>query len=557
MARTALGLAWHLWARSRLGMLGLVAYTVALALVAHGSPTLLSRPGIFALVVVLPVLWWLLFLIGVFSHAEADLAAPESGYPPYLMLLPARTLALVLWPMLYGTVAIGGAWIAFRGLIAVPSQHPVPLWWPAALLAAVLASLQALLWFPLGIAFLRVPLIFAVVPALLWHAYAAALARVPDADLARSFLPVVLAAFLAAVVGVSLARRGSALGLGARAGAPSRAAAVEPPPFASPAEAQLWLEWRRNGLALPLVVAAVCALFALPILLVSDVGPAYLWLPFASDPEALYRIHTRVSMMWAIVPVYVLPLCGLAVGTGLRKGDSRRADMSLNPFFGTRPLPSPDLVAIKLRVAARSALLALGVLALFLAACLLLPASPREGSDAVLPLGALVLPLLTPATWLALLGTALVLGLLTWRNQVQWLPVDFSGRPWLPRAYPIAQVFLGVSYLVMWMWADAGTHPNPVEKHLTGILAVLVVVKLSAGLWVVGELRRRGMVSRRALSAWAAGWLWTAILLYAWALWVVPELRPQAVDTALGMVLLMPLTRLALSPLALDRARHA
>ena len=121
-------------------------------------------------------------------------------------------------------------------------------------------------------------------------------------------------------------------------------------PFASPAAALLWWEWRRHGLGLPVMVA-----LTLPWVLV----PALLF-----DQDEIIR-RGLLALALALPALYAV-----VAGTSLGKMSDRPAP-SLSPVLATRPVRSAVLVAAKLKVAALSALAAWALLAVVLPVALL------------------------------------------------------------------------------------------------------------------------------------------------------------------------------------------
>src|SRR5947207_11832717 len=142
MRSPALALVWHLWWPHRWGVATFLAYLLGLLVAAHGlaaadPATADVREMIGAASI--PLLLGLLYLMAVFAHPDADVAATRSGYPAYLLLLPVRTRDLVLWPMLSGTTGVALGWIVPARFILRPVRVPAPASWPASMIAALRA----------------------------------------------------------------------------------------------------------------------------------------------------------------------------------------------------------------------------------------------------------------------------------------------------------------------------------------------------------------------------------------------------------------------------------
>jgi hypothetical protein len=85
--------------------------------------------------------------------------------------------------------------------------------------------------------------------------------------------------------------------------------------------------------------------------------------------------------------------------------------------------------------------------------------------------------------------------------------------------------------------------------------AAVVLKLLLAGLALRALFRRR-LVTARALGAWLTAWLVFAVALFGLLTWLVPPGLASLTGLALASVLLVPLARPALAPLALEWDRH-
>src|SRR5262249_14286178 len=145
LAMRAVGLAFarEMWGRSRLMAAPALAYLLVLVLLVNGLPAGTFAPEGVAWLG-LPLWGAGQYLLGVFSQVEhADLGARESAYPRRAFTLPLRARALVAWPMALGAAALALFWLAVAGLVLRRAGVPVPVLWPAAALAALLAWGQA------------------------------------------------------------------------------------------------------------------------------------------------------------------------------------------------------------------------------------------------------------------------------------------------------------------------------------------------------------------------------------------------------------------------------
>jgi hypothetical protein len=575
--RTARVMAWLLWRRNRWAFLALLAYGAVVALAIHffvkNSPpmfTLETAPPLRAtfFAAALPLFFGLLYLMAVFSFPEADLAVRQSGFPTHLLARPARTAALVFWPMLYGTVTIAAGWMAFARLVLHPNGMLLPVDWPAAMFAAGLACLQALTWSPVGLPYLRLILALLLLPALAALGIAGSVNGVSPSVVIAGYCGVIVLAAAAAVAGLWRARRGAAPEWHWWPRASSRSDARLPCPFTSPAQAQLWFEWRRNGMSLPLLMGGFCFLLTLPLAWVRDLvplGAAGPWgVPALRELELNLWVKLQQGcLLWPVIFATI-------VGCGLRKSDTRRKDLSLHPFLATRPMTTSALVGAKLRMALFSTLAAWGVLLLFLWGWLLTPARENGRSG---PLAVLILSHFTPRAALLALLVLAVLVLWTWRNQVLGLAVDLTGRPSIVHGVPtmVTVLFLfGLVKLSEW-WShshEMSSEYFDLPWFVPWLGGAAVALKAAAALWALRELARRRLMEPRVLARLGAAWLLVALGLFGLLSWLAVEpilaTLPLPTDLvprlylalAVLLFLFLPLTRLALAPLALQWNRH-
>jgi hypothetical protein len=562
-----LALAWELWARHRRGLtvvaagwLAVAATSQALAAAGRGTPHLVEAAS-------LPAVGALIYLLAVFSYSfSTRLEARDSGFPARAFTLPVRTWALVGWPMLVGAVTVTGLWVASALWVLRPCGLEARLWWPALYLAAFLAWLQAVAWTPFPLSWLRALVAVLVLTALMASApLAIGFLDATEAALAGLYAGLTVAALGVALAGVARARRGDGqewpaltrlfghpprVGGGRGGWLPRRRRA-----FPAPMQAQVWLEWRRHGLALPFMMACITAAW-----LPSLPGLETRLQEFASSglfPALLVGIREVGAPWLALSPLWFLPpFLAVAGGAGGEMGkmsvEGRHAGLS--SFLGTRPLTDAALVAAKLRMAAWTALAVWAVPLAGSAAWLLVTGRYRALATAPPPflrhLGPLQVGVLVA---LILTGP----GLLTWVQLVKGLWLGLAGRV---RVF-VAGWVLGPGFWITVCLAGLWVHRHA-EYHaaLLGLLpwlagaAVLLKLLLAGGL--ARALRRRGLVARRTLLGWLIAWSLAVLGLFAALAVLVPARLAPRPYLALGVVLVLPLARLAAAPLALHGNRH-
>ena len=83
-----------------------------------------------------------------------------------------------------------------------------------------------------------------------------------------------------------------------------------------------------------------------------------------------------------------------------------------------------------------------------------------------------------------------------------------------------------------------------------------VVLKFLLAAWALRALCRRGELKPGAVAKLLGVWGLVAVGLFGLLLWLVPSGLVPAYGLALGVVLFVPLARLAVAPLALAWNRH-
>jgi hypothetical protein len=102
-------------------------------------------------------------------------------------------------------------------------------------------------------------------------------------------------------------------------------------------------------------------------------------------------------------------------------------------------------------------------------------------------------------------------------------------------------------------------HPKGAKQWLeaTSYLASLVVVKGLLAAWVFRSGYRRGLLSGRAIVAYLAIWAGGVLCLAGFGWLVLAQTSVPQSAIVLGALLLFPLARLGLAPLALRASRHS
>ncbi len=542
MQSAAAAIAWEFRQRHRWGLIALTGYLIILpfiklVILARGLPINLDDAESFALVVMVPLTSTFTYFLAMFSYGLAgDLAARESMYPARMFTLPVTNAALAGWPMLYGTAAMAMLWLVTRFFALWPSGVQVPLIWPALLAAVLLAWTQALTWMPYGLRGLR------VIVAVLWLAVidtvvlVALYFKASEAVMLAFLAPQLPLAYLAARFAVARARRGDVPDWRQTFSRLGQIADVLPRRrnrFSLPVRAQLWFEWRRHGRSLPALVA---------ILLPFELGLLFL------------AGGTRAFVFYILIGVLLTPIFMAAFAAATVSKTSESDAYGVSPFMATRPLTSASLIAAKLTMTIWSTLATWLLVLVTVPLALKLSGTwtvvietARHGVEAAGTARATVIALLVLA--------GLVVA--TWKQLVQSLYIGMSGREWVVKA----SVFLTLSILFIlgpvanWI-IENGNVQAVLWDALPWLPAVLVCLKMSAGVWIVTRLYRSGLLSDRTLVIAAGGWCVAVLALYGVLVWLVATPWIARYWLALIAILAIPLTRLSMAPLALARNRH-
>ncbi len=541
MHSPTLALAWQLWGRHRRGLAVVLLYLVATAVVFNALPAGALEPRHGALMSIQFVIG-LIYAAAVFAYGfESQLDARESGFPARLFTLPVRTGALVGGPMLQGTAAVALLWLAWAYFVLRPAGVEVALGSTVLLAAAFVTVLQALLWSPFGLPWVRVVLAILLLPLLAVSPTLGPALGLSETALLGLYAALIPLAALTAFAGVSRARHGEvpdwrALFRASQPAAdrPSRRRA----PFATPARAQLWFERRRHLLPFPLAVGGFTVLHLTVIL------------GFEAPPAELNN-RFLLGLNFFLFPLILAPFFGCVLG---RLGTAAGNPYALSSFTAVRPVRGTTLVAAKLRVAALLTLAAWAIV---------LPAATvwfvDSGSyEKFRQLGRYFLQEYGPwrATATAVLAV-IVPPLLTWRLLVDNLWLGLTGRAW---AVWVSLVACGLGLTVLLtLYTALGEHRDFAHRlwvELPWWAGGAVLVKLAAAGGLGRALVRRRLAAPRGLAKVLALWLLAAAGLFVLLYGAVPEGAAPVSLLAFGAALGVPLVRLAAAPLALAWNRH-
>jgi hypothetical protein len=545
MSSPAISIAYALWLRLRW-----IAFTGILTVAA----VIRLFPGEFASMVGMIVVSLAVGpLLNAFTFGPVDLGIRNSGFPTHMMVLPMSTRALVGWPMLFGATTIAAIWILLGLLNIKLSDIPVPIVWPALMLATACAWVQAIGWTPFPSPFARIPVMFvAISPLVAVIAWAGAIFHEPSVTLLVAGFSVcwMLVAYAYGVRGLARARRGYDANwlryfVGHRTEMSSRhtAAVVRAKlPFRSAFSAQFWHDWRRTGLAMLAIFAfvAICILAVLCIPLLSDDPP-----PNVKLGTYQFTTSQLALALWFAAPLLIASV----VGSDLAKCDFW-AKAAMTSFHAVRPVSTAQFVLIKLLAVFAGAATVWAMFIALLAVWAVLESSPLNRGESIVRAA---WAQATPAGIAAVAGVLIAYLLLLWRNIVVGMWPTMTGRKWLSTWIAITN--LGTLIALGVAGTYAYNHPEIQQRLLASlpwIVGVAVTLKLCAAASILAVLRQQRAMDPRSI-AWSIGaWISSCLVLFA-AISFAFSPTPLLVA---GVVWFVPLNRLAAAPLALHWNRH-
>lgn len=550
MRSPAVATAWELWRPHRWPLTGGLVYFAVVSILCHVMPRNLYYDEAAIILWASFAVLAPLYLLAMFTYAPmSDLESSESLFPKRRFTLPIKTSALVGWPMLYGTVTIVVVWLAMAGLILRPRGLDVPVGRLGLTFAAALAWLQALLWSPFGLRWLR------LIATVLLICFGVVLTGIMVSIGSFSWILVIVLglqlplAYAVAVWGVSLARRGDG---------PDYQRLIEPvrralsrlrrheAPFASAAEAQDWLEWRLRGWGLPLLIGCLTPLYILIIAIARNID---FGTPFQT-PFQTFVILIQTPAILLCFPLLVAAFSGTDYGELVAANGDRR----LTDFLATRPMSDEGFVRAKFRMAARSAVVIYVLMFVITGLTYLLVGACGEAVDTWRWLAERFSPL--EANLIVLLaGVGMVVA--AWLLMIENMLFALAGRKWFIPVIALTLFLLFVAAFLL----DSRLYDVPEPRQIFWRLAAwliptAVAAKLLLATWAFLALDRRRLVGRGTMARVAAAWLGGVVGLFLVLVWLTPPDLVAWPFLAATAVLVLPLARIALAPLAVAWNRH-
>ncbi len=531
-------LAWLVWRRSRLA-LGATLGCCGLTLALKATPV-----GEYAVAVghVYFVFACLALLSSLTFSESLDVASTASGYPRYLFLLPVRNLALVAWPMLFGSIILAGSWVAWSLITVYRSGGPPSVALPALGLVATLTGLQATCWIPLPIPFARTALaVTSVIGTPTWGVIGLQEGIRPVA-IGIGYFAYIAVTFGIAAWGLGLARSGG-VDVATLRRRPRSVRSRAAKPFASGMAAQVWYENTHNGLILPVLGCLAFLSYLVPFFGASQGVTA-----------DLSGVRFPQLLGLYLMPILCLPMFCSMDGCCSAVQDTFKPDFSLVMLLSARPMSDASLIEAKMRMAARSLAITLAILSPGL--ILLALSKVQTGGQEIT-----VAQLLAKLDGRVVLLTALALvtiALVSWKASVSamWMRLSHSARIRVGAPFAIITLILFTVGVSGFAFKNNPAVLEEVHRHLVSILGLLVGLKLVVALVVAKRVRDLSLISHRVLVRWAQTCLAVGFLFFcAYSALIPADTVPRAA-IALVLVLLQPLVRVQLAVLTLHANRH-
>jgi hypothetical protein len=536
-------LLWEMWRQHRWTAGVIAALTVAGRLVDRAD----SAAGAEAspLTVLLAMAAFVL-LLGLFNYTEPSGGRGLGRFPRRLFALPVTSLRLVTVPLLAGIVSIELLYLLWLDPLSRGGSASPPF--VAVILAALMVFYLWTLWVLERAGSLRLITFGVIAVALFVAGMLPSLPVAPPAWRSELVLAGLVAAFavlafLWAWQHVARLRAGGgrrARGLATLSGWIAAATPARRRTFVSAASAHFWFEWRSSGMVLPALVSGVLLIGIMPVS----------WLVRGS-PEDTFRL-----LLAALASPIVL---AVPVGIAFSKPTFWSEDMAVPAFVAVRPLSSADLVAIKVKVAAASAMVTWLVVLAAVAAWL-----PSWGNLDDVSRLAIQIWAFHGQSVAAVYGIAALVALggifLTWRFLVSRLWSGLSGR----RSMLIGSVAALVALVIAGLVTDAGRLPgwllaDPARfEPLAWTAAAAVIAKYWAAAYAWRDVPRRYL--RLYALVWLAGT--ASFLMLGLVVWgIVRIYLPVDADRLRSVVILLallavPLARVGYAPSSLTRNRH-
>jgi hypothetical protein len=464
----------------------------------------------------------LLFIAWMFTFTESDPRTKDPmSFPARIFTLPISTPFLLNWLRLAGLASVLVVYEIWNHLVQMPHVEMFAPFQNVSTWMTLLVLTQGIAWALAGWPLTRMFILSGVLTGFL---YALSWQDVFDSPFFLS--PVFLLGLALGGVGMKKMRHGQWQGWTRSWPFASASVSAElrgPTRFASPAQAQLWFEWRRFASRLCWLTAALGVVPVALHLLVRGI--------FGLGPLMDNTMTVFVFYLLAL-PVMLHFCFALA---------PPRGDL---PFLMNRPLTTGEMTMASLQATGISTLVSWGVVLASLCAM------PFLGDFHALVANFSFFP---QNRALLVLG----LMLLTWRMIPSSLGFVLSGHKRLAEI-PV-WMFLGLCVvwgMLAWL-AQVGAYWNAFWHCVPALLMALIALKIYLAFLAFRLCLKRCLLAPSALAGYLTFWMVLVAVLIALVV-ILP--RPPLQDilpSSLAVILLVPLARIGFCPIALAWNRHA
>jgi len=545
---------WPFWLRHRI-VLGIILGTLLamkLVLLANSPERTINAQEVYGPVqaVAMGVLYVLLVTSGlVFIGRLANGDSPNSldgdkgggsAYPAFMLTLPASNGWMVFAPMLFGSIcflAIG----CLLSLLFVKSSDLRSIFGFGLFLVSLTLCLQTVTWSRISLPFLKVLLACTLMLGGIGLAFAMGQGIVSSFDILRIYGALATLAIVVVAPAFGRARHGfpvHILRLRSNLKPKRLAKVIDVCPFKSAFATQVWLDWKKQGLDLPIITAILVPIFA------------------GLDLDYhLSRVSSESTFEWHNSPLPMALLSFLlfiafATGVAPRRSKAVGAEGPLDTFISTRPMSGTDFVLSKFLVAGFSSTVSwLGI------ACTLLfwMVFPTGESGPQLTLASQSFDFSTLKNVCLTIVSLLSLLVVIWSAQTLLAASEFSGRRWLSAACT------GVLVIGL-IWVAIKTTPASeytwTHDQVRIILWTALAVKLCFAAFSADKLWRRRLIAGKMIANIVLAWASIAAMFSAAYIWCGPDYLSDKTTLVPGILLLIPLARLFVSPLTFEWNRH-
>ncbi len=469
----------------------------------------------------------ILCIIWMFTFTDQNPKAPFR-FPSRFFTLPISTRFLVSWLMVVGSACLILVYLGWTRLVHLPHIEVFDRLSDGLSWVTLLVLSQAIIWslnaFPFATTLLlaALGLCFFVRPDFQWSH--------PIAEHRTAFLLSLMAAGVSmALVGFDKVRHGSWQRWIWKWQMPfaSKTLLKDPKMFSSPAQAQLWFEWRRQARTL---FYCVCILSGVPVLLLATE------LILHPGPSSGNTTHGLIVFLLA-VPLFIHSLQGIS------------HERTMSQFKAIRPINNGTIVVAQWKATALSAVLSwvitllliglviwLGDLTTVKAVLHSIPNYPQL----IEPLIPVILPVLIFWTWSFAVDNA-------------WVGATFG--TWIYRVY--AAVCILVVACIAFL-AITRTHPAfewVIVQILPIIFAFLIILKFALAQWAFRVAIKKQVMDRSTAVGLIFTWTTLAVVFLTPTLLILGH-EKWILPLSLSIILMIPIARMGFAPLALNLGRH-